>query len=82
MHAAEIEQHRRQAVDSEPGIAIDRGDHALGLAAQDQPRRVHQVAADVHDRAAAEGPNVADVGGIVVEEAEGADDRAERTDPS
>ena len=62
------------------GIAVDAGDDAGGLLCECVARCVDEVAADVHESAAAAFDLVADVGRVDVEVAEEANDGAEFSD--
>ena len=62
------------------GIAVDEGDNAGGLLREGIARCVDEVAADVHQGAAAALDLVADVGRVDVEVAEEADDGAQFAD--
>ena len=63
-------------------IALDAGDDARGLLREGVAGGVNEVAADVHERAAAGFDLVADVGWVEVEVAEEANDGAEFADAS
>ena len=59
------------------GIAVDEGNHADGLLGEGEARCLDEIAANVHQRAAAGIQAVADVCRIDVEVAEEAEDRAQ-----
>ena len=79
---AEVEQHRRHAIHLEDGIPVDESQETIGLPVEDEPADVDQIAADVHQPAATECRDVADVGRGVVEVAEVAQDRPQLADRS
>ena len=68
----ELEHRGGEAVGVERGVAVDGGDDARGLGGEGEAGGLDHVAADVHERAAADVGAVADVGGVDVEVAEAA----------
>ncbi len=80
--AGEIENRRRQAIDSRLRIPVDTADDSRGLCCESKSRCVDKVAAYVHQSASAEFNVIADVRRIDVEVAEEADDGAKFSDAS
>ena len=67
---AVVEEERGQPVGAHVGVALDGAGHPQRLAAEDESRGVDQIAADVHQRAAAELGPVADVRRVAIGVAE------------
>ena len=84
----EVHEERGEAVDVGVGVAVDEGEDAGGFGglagggAEELARGEDEVAADIHERAAAHGGLVADVVGVVVEVAEGAGDETQGANPA
>ena len=76
----EVEDRRGEPVGVHLRVAVDEGNHARRLLREGEPRRLDEVAANVHQRAAADVHLVADVRRIDVEVAEEAEDRAQLPD--
>ena len=75
-----VENCRGEPVGAQLGIAIDAGDDASGLLRECVARGVDQVAADIHECAAAALHFVADIGRVDIEVAEDAGDGAQFSD--
>ena len=78
--AVELEEAARHDVDAACRVAPDRALDPDRLPAEEHPRQVHAVAADVHQRAAACRQDVPDVGRVVVVVGEPALDRLQPAD--
>ena len=80
MSRAVVEEQRGQPVGAHVGVALDGAGHPQRLTAEDESRGVDQVAADVHERAAAELRPVANVRRVAIGVAERPEDRSHLAD--
>jgi len=80
LSGGEVHKCGSEAVRPHIRIAVDNGDHAGGLAAEEKAGHRDGIAADIHERSAADLAYVADILRIVVEVAEVARNGSKFTD--